>query len=131
METDYKAQRFVDLGLPSGTLWKDENEDCGLCTYLEAIKMYGKDMPTKEQYEELKEKCRWIWDDNGYKVIGPNGNWIFLPAVASLCYLWSATSEDSYNAWGLAFDSAGVYMFCDIHSYRLFVRLVQDKCWRA
>ena len=40
-------------------------------------------MPTQKEFLELCEKCSWQWiDDNqskGYKVIGPNGNQIFLP----------------------------------------------------
>ncbi|MBR5983212.1 MAG: hypothetical protein IK025_05775 [Bacteroidales bacterium] len=37
-------------------------------------------MPTKAEFEELMNKCSWKWSDYGYKVIGPNGNSIFLPA---------------------------------------------------
>lgn len=41
-------------------------------------------MPTDEELTELKTKCKWEWTDingiNGYKVIGKNGNYIFLPA---------------------------------------------------
>lgn len=40
-------------------------------------------MPTQDEFLELCEKCSWKWiDDNqskGYKVVGPNGNHIFLP----------------------------------------------------
>lgn len=41
-------------------------------------------MPTETECNELKEKCKWKWCKlngvNGYKIIGPNGNSIFLPA---------------------------------------------------
>ena len=41
-------------------------------------------IPTKNEMEELVTKCKWIEDNlnghNGYKIIGPNGNSIFLPA---------------------------------------------------
>lgn len=46
--------------------------------------------PTLEQFKELKDKCKWTWvrlgSENtpgtyGYKVTGPNGNSIFLPAA--------------------------------------------------
>lgn len=40
-------------------------------------------MPTKEELEELRTECTWIWctenDVKGYKVTGPNGKSIFLP----------------------------------------------------
>lgn len=42
-------------------------------------------MPTKKECEELKTKCKWTWTtsggNKGYKVVGPNGNSIFLPAA--------------------------------------------------
>ena len=63
-------------------------------------------MPTKEELEELEENCRWEWTTQngvkGYKVTGPNGNSIFLPAAGyrygssldragSYGYYWSST----------------------------------------
>ena len=42
-------------------------------------------MPTKAEFQELKGRCTWTWTTynnvNGYKVTGPNGNSIFLPAA--------------------------------------------------
>ena len=42
-------------------------------------------MPTKAELYELLNNCTWTWttqnDVNGYKVTGPNGNSIFLPAA--------------------------------------------------
>lgn len=37
-------------------------------------------MPTSEELEELANKCTWTMINGGYKVTGPNGNSIFLPA---------------------------------------------------
>lgn len=41
-------------------------------------------MPTRVEMQELVDKCTWEWtsfnNSPGYKVIGPNGNSIFLPA---------------------------------------------------
>ena len=46
-------------------------------------------MPTKKEMKELKNKCTWKWTTqsgvNGYKVTGPNGNSIFLPAAGDCC----------------------------------------------
>lgn len=42
-------------------------------------------LPTKAEMQELINKCNWTWDSqgghNGYKVVGPSGNSIFLPAT--------------------------------------------------
>lgn len=77
------AQGWVDLGLPSGTLWKDENEDDDY-TYHQAIMKYRNQLPNPHQVIELTEKCSWEWSDerSGYVVTGRNGNSIFLPAPA-------------------------------------------------
>ena len=68
-------------------------------------------MPTKEELEELENKCTWIWTTQngvkGYKVTGSNGKSIFLPAAgyrygASLYadgsdgYCWSSSPDDYY-----------------------------------
>ena len=49
---------YVDLGLPSGTLWKEQNEIDGFCTYEQAMALFGNDLPTKEQWEELILSCK-------------------------------------------------------------------------
>ena len=42
-------------------------------------------IPTRLELQELVEKCAWEWTSfnnvSGYKVIGPNGNSIFIPAM--------------------------------------------------
>ena len=38
-------------------------------------------MPSKADVQELIDKCDWEFVGNGYKVTGPNGNSIFLPAA--------------------------------------------------
>ncbi len=38
-------------------------------------------MPSTKQMQELIDKCEWEFVGNGYKVTGPNGNSIFLPAA--------------------------------------------------
>lgn len=70
-------------------------------------------MPTHAEVGELINNCTWTWTTqnghNGYKVTGPNGNSIFLPAAgyyrgASLCGVgsdspyWSSTPDES-NTW--------------------------------
>lgn len=138
------AQGFVDLGLPSGTLWKNANEggDNARYTYDDAMDKFANKLPTKQQLEELKNECTWTWMGNGYKVTGTNGNSITLPAVAyrdddgyvyrssvgpSGSY-WSSTPRDSDNVYYLNFNSSKVYISYVIGNryYERSVRLVQN-----
>lgn len=70
---------YTDLGLPSGTKWRNYNAP-KLYTYDGALSQFGKRLPTNEQWEELISECRWSWNGSGYKVTGPNGSSIDLPA---------------------------------------------------
>ena len=79
-------------------------------------------MPTMAELEELHYQCTWTWTTqggkNGYRVTGPNGNSIFLPAsgywagdarsgVGSVGVFWSSTlwPDQSTNASLLRYDS--------------------------
>jgi hypothetical protein len=128
---------YTDLGLPSGTIWKNFNAT-GFYTYDEAVSLFGNRLPTKEQWEELKAECQWSWNGSGYKVTGPNGNSIVLPAsgfrncdgivrgVGSYGHYWSSTPKDSDFAWDLNFNSDGVYVCSYRRCLGQSVRLVQD-----
>ena len=125
---------YVDLGLSSGTYWKETNES-GFYNYDNAVSKFGNKLPTKEQLEELKNECEWTWTGNGYKVTGPNGESITLPVAGYCgCYgdvygaggsYWSSTPYDSDDAWYLDFDSSGVNMYDIDRCFGLSVRLVQ------
>ena len=62
-------------------------------------------LPTKWELEELKNKCTWSWISqsgvNCYRVTGPNGNSIFLPA-AGYC---DGSSRDDVGEYGLYWGS--------------------------
>ena len=140
-DAELAGQGYVNLGLPSGTLWKNANEggDDARYTYDEAVRRFGSKLPTKQQLEELKNECTWTWTWNmwtdGYRITGPNGNSIFLPAagyrfcdgevslVGTSGVYWSSAPYGSDDAWSLDFDSSGVYMGyynrCDGQSVRL------------
>ena len=135
---------YVDLGLASGTKWKTVNETnpnnpLDFFNYDEAIEKFGSALPTKIQLDELQYKCQWTWDDTkkGYKVVGPNGKTIFLPA-AGHCnrngevlsggtgYYWSSTPINEDCAWSLIFNFFDVDMYSSHLWYGFSVRLVQN-----
>ena len=78
-------------------------------------------LPTKAEFEELLNNCQWTFitmgNHNGYKVIGPNGNYIFLPAAGyrggtilfssgSSGLYWSSSPYDTKNSYVLYFSSS-------------------------
>ncbi|MBQ9363248.1 MAG: hypothetical protein IJT97_07505 [Bacteroidaceae bacterium] len=99
-------------------------------------------MPTYSELSELKTKCIWNWaiqnGVNGYRVTSSNGNSIFLPAAGYFLkdspgngagnsgYYWcsSLNPDNSFSAWGVSFDSDGVYWSCFLRYYGQRVRSV-------
>lgn len=113
---------YIDLGLPSGTLWAEQNEtdNGGYFTYDEAVAKFGDCLPTKEDFEELLEHCWKRWDNErkGLEFMGNNGAKLFLSAagyrlspevfnVQNCGYYWSATPYNSFSAYYLNFHSGG------------------------
>lgn len=194
-ETPQNEYKYVDLGLPSGTLWADRNvgaespEASGdyfawgetapkeaynwrtykfcqgssstltkYCTHsnfgtvdnktaldLEDDAAYvnmGAEwrMPTEDEQQELIDKCDWSWSTQngtkGYKVTGPNGNSIFLPAagyrlandlfgvddylsgVGTIGRCWSSSIK-----WGFSYDAWSFLLTPSLH-----VTDGQDRC---
>ena len=128
---------YVDLGLPSGTKWKTKNEAGGFYDWESAKKKFGDNLPTNEQWQELKEYCEWTWTGKGFKVIGDNGNSITLPAegyshfrrgvirVGSEGRYWSSTPVGVDYAGRLHIDSTHVNVRVDMRKNGLSVRLVK------
>ncbi len=99
-------------------------------------------MPTKAEMEELKEKCTWTWTTqggkSGYKVTGPNGKSIFLPAAGyrygssldgagEYGHYWSSSAFDgTRSAYNLSFDSSGHCVYWGRRYYGFSVRPVSE-----
>lgn len=96
-------------------------------------------MPTKAEQDELRNNCTWTWTTqngvNGYKVVGLNGNSLFLPAagyryedslrgVGSEGYYWSSSLGTSSSAYDLNFYSGNVDWYFSYRGYGLSVRPV-------
>lgn len=134
---------YVDLGLSSGTKWKTINEkndadvEYSFFTYDEAVAAFGNKLPRRVQCLELAKECSWTWTGMGYRVVGPNGKSISLPAsgyrdgdgdiyVGSIGCYWSSAPDSSDGAWCLYFYSGGVSVSSDYRYDGNSVRLVKN-----
>jgi hypothetical protein len=108
---EYRA--FVDLGLPSGTLWHSYDIDQEQ-TWDEAFEAYGAHLPTREQYNELVSYCTfetlsvkskndfWWSSRNALLVTGPNGKQIIL--LAPTQWTQEQVAGKSWGAYAFSAD---------------------------
>lgn len=125
METvDKKENEWVDLGLPSGNLWKSINED-GYFTYNDAVKKFKDNLPTIVDFAELAHYCKWKWSSKLKRMVvtGPNKNQIIFPAVGyqhsdsrllydgeiGFCWSVSLPLSSSSDAYGFSFSRRYIY----------------------
>ena len=98
-------------------------------------------MPTDAEFTELREKCKWEWTTqngvNGYKVIGVNGNSIFLPGSGfyydnELVYVndhgdyWSSTKNAQSGALHVYTDQDKILKSSSHRYYGFPIRAVYD-----
>lgn len=129
--------QYVDLGLPSGTLWNSSNEKGGLYTYDEAIIKFGNKLPTQEQWEEIISFCTWTWIGNGYKITGKNKKNIVLYAMGgrncegyfkgmgTFGAYWSSSLYNIKKAWHFVFSKQTLTMDPEEKCPACSVRLVK------
>lgn len=95
--------------------------------------------PTEAQWRELKDKCNWSWTGSGYKVTGPNGQSITLPAAGLwdgsssvpagyYGHYWSSSlfTDNPYDAWVINFSSEDRYVYSNYRYYGFPVRPVTE-----
>ena len=142
---DANHPHWIDLGLPSGTLWRCCNEGAstpeaygGYFTFDQA---QAYNPPSLDQLKELAKSGIRVWTtQNGVKGIrykGPNGCMIFLPAagyvrngelvsVGSYGMYWSSTRLNEDEAERLEVHSLGLFWnYCDYRNYVQSVRPVR------
>ena len=131
-ETETKSEYTEDN---CSTYGEQMSDISGNARYDVARKKWGGTwrIPTKAEQQELLDNCEWEWTTqngvNGYKVTGPNGNHIFLPAAGyrygssldyagSYGYYWSSTpySSSTNGAYLLLFRSS--HHNADYYNYR-------------
>ena len=150
-KAELKKRGLVDLGLPSGTLWKERDEEGGAYSYEDAMNKFHYNLPTKQQFEELINYCKWAWNGNGYNIVGPSGDMLVLSRAygnntcvsttddhghvlntmrfecgyATGVY-WSSTRFSNQEAWYLNFTSKEIVTgkgdLCSEHHVRLVLQ---------
>ena len=121
-----KAQGWVDMGLPSGTIWKNENEaGKSAFTYEQAIQRGC--LPTKKQWQELIDNCQWTWKGDGYIVTGPNGESMNLPFT--FYYRLDNYCKDitPYWCYGDVSDNYHVYIFYIKNNQQNFIQIQKNE----
>jgi hypothetical protein len=71
---------YIDLGLPSGTLWaKDFEKDGGNTLFVPYTQAKRYNIPTREQWEELVNCCEWGFYGQLLRCTGKNGETLDFP----------------------------------------------------
>ena len=152
-ETSSDDIEYVDLGLPSGTLWssnyvEDENKEI---LYVTQEKSKAFDIPTVEQWQELVQKCRWeqgserIDLTNGFYhyhdwaiCLGPNGNRIIFEKTGlyeiqtervrtNEVLFWLKKGKNSLcNSANITFCTIEITSKSEFPGYKLPIRLVKN-----
>ena len=149
-DSSLEETEFVDLGLPSGTLWASDyvkKDDNDMTIYVTQENGADYEIPTYEQFKELMDECKWEqkseknWTESGFYYwhdwaicLGPNGNKItfektgLYEATDSLTrtseiFFWLNDKES--NCASITFDSLNIGSENMFSGYKLPIRLVK------
>ena len=144
----YNQTEFVDLGLPSGTLWAmDYEKESDEVLYLPHGEANCLNIPTEEQWNELNRECRFELDKSSnndlkkLKIVGPNGNIIIFNCTGmfrsdykeymyKFCMWLKDESNESSDRNAVSFsayskrEEGNIYHY--FSGYKLPVRLVKS-----
>lgn len=95
---------WIDLGLPSGTLWAKEDRGTSLPFNI-ARNKYLQSLPSKNHAQELRSHCERSWDSrtNRIQFTGPNGNSICFQCKGKNISYWLRDYEDRWREFGQCF----------------------------
>lgn len=114
---------YVDLGLPSGTLWASSyvEDEKGNAVYLTQEESKAYNLPTLEQWDELRRRCK--WNENSEKNWTEYGNYYY--------HSWAICLGPNGNK--ITFELTGLYeefSFCSQTGEALFWLKDSDGCGR-
>lgn len=140
LEEENDGVEYVDLGLPSGTLWSNgflENENGEVChlSYQEASEL---NIPTAEQFRELLDCCEYIGSKDFLSYLGMNGHYIrfnytFIDKAGKMVnygtfHFWLKDEEPPEDnrrcVWG---NNKGGYITSSFMGWKMPVFLVKTK----
>lgn len=143
---------YVDLGLPSGTLWSSDyvKDDNGNTIYVTQENSADYKIPTYEQFKELMDECKWDqkseknwteWGNYYYHewaiCLGPNGNKIIFEKTGlyeatdcltrtSEILFWLNNKESFHgNCANITLNNLEVGSGSEFSGYKLPIRLVK------
>ena len=148
-----EGSEFVDLGLPSGTLWSSDyvkKDDNDITIYVTQENGADYEIPTYEQFKELMDECKWDqkseknWTESGFYhwhewaiCLGPNGNKITFEKTGiyettdsltrtSEIFFWLNNKEYFYNnCANITLNSLNIGSENMFSGYKLPIRLVK------
>ena len=133
MELRDNKTEYIDLGLPSRTLWSTDYEKLdGEYLYLPYEKAEYLKIPTKEQWEELKTSCKWEYDiDNYYdffccRCVGPNGQILKFERTGRII---TEGNVDEWEAFFWIEDDSDLNEKNSIHMFNYGKELNKENGW--
>ncbi len=133
---DENHPHWIDLGLPSGTLWQCCNEGASSPRDYGEYYNFGEieSAPSSSQISELISNTTYVYSSGG-KFTGPNGNFIFFPAAGynngydsgKECAHWSSTPNGRFGYTLKCSRNRAKLGSSDEYGIRLPVRPVRRK----
>ncbi|MBR5781262.1 MAG: hypothetical protein IKY27_04685 [Bacteroidales bacterium] len=120
----YTAENSLTYGMQIHDISANEEYDVACANW-----QFPWRIPTKTEMEELIKNCEWKRisqkDIEGFKIIGPNDNYIFLPIQEKLDYWTSTPNTSNYNNYSYSlydFGNGNPRLYSD---YRYVAKLIR------
>lgn len=105
LEAMKEGVEYVDLGLPSGTLWSSSyiKDELGITRRIPFMEASQLNIPTEEDYRELFKECkiRLACQNNYHGVVftGINGKFIFIEYTDNEGGPWNRGGVETFRFW--------------------------------
>lgn len=95
---DLSNVEWVDLGLPSGTLWAKNSEDVSM-SFHAALQSFLGNLPSEDDVDELRKYCSRQFDSSKKEMVltGPNNKTISFKCQEKYSSYWLDSYESKYD----------------------------------